>query len=408
MDKMSEENNEIKKSEIEESEIKDSQIKNSKIKESYIEDSKIINSEISGEKIVRNKKIKEYLNKENIKKYINKTTTFLKQRKIQTIITIVLILAIIIFGTWIRVQNLPLLKDATTGEYIPLALDPFYFLRLSETINQQGSLPAVDVMRYPVAQVGFTNEILPQAIVFLYKFANIFNHNISLRFIDVISPVIFFILGLIVFFFLIYTLTKSKVIALISSIFLAIIPSYLYRTMAGFSDHEAIGVFAFFLTLLCYSLVLKFLDNEKKKDNFFIKTCLSGLLIGFVSAFTIASWGGIANFIFMIIPLSFVLFWLIKTKDLKKVGEKYLGKFLIFYLIFFVSTILFGLIFGFGFDSLSNKIFLSSSSFINGAVLLFLIVDFLVIKLKKRIDFKLKEKIEKYRILFSGWLAIIL
>ena len=359
MDKMDEENNEIKKSEIEGSEVKDSQIKNSKIKESHIEDSKITNSQISGERIVKNKKIGEYLNKENIKKGLNLTTNFLKQRKIQIIITFVLILAIIILSSGIRLQNLPLLKDSTTGEYIPLALDPFYFLRLAEIIDQQGSLPAVDTMRSPAAQVGFSSEILPQSTVFLYKFIKIFNNDVSLRFIDIISPVIFFILGLIIFFFFIYTLTKSKAIALISSIFLAIIPSYLYRTMAGFSDHETIGMFAFFLTLFCYSLFLKFLDNKEKKDKFFIKTCLGGLLIGFISAFTIASWGGIANFIFMIIPLSFALFWLIKTKDLKKVEIKSLYNFLIFYLVFFISTILFGSIYGFSFSSLLNKIFLS-------------------------------------------------
>ncbi len=388
MDKMSEEDNKIKKSEIEKSEIKES------------------NS--SGENIIKEKKIIEYFKKENINNYVSKTTNFLKQKKVQIIITSILILAIIILGSLIRLENLPLLKDSTTGEYIPLALDPFYFLRIAETINQQGSLPAIDTMRFPSAQIKYSNEILPQTTIFLYKFINIFDKNVSLRFVNILFPVIFFVLGLIIFFFLIYILTKSKTIALISSFFLTIIPPYLYRTMAGFSDHETIGIFAFFLTLLCYGLSLKFLDKEEEKDRLFIKSCLGGLLVGFISAFTIASWGGISNFVFIIIPASFLLFWIIKTKNIKEIKVKSLYALLIFYLIFFVSTILFGLIYGFSFFSLLNKISLTSSSFINGGVLLFLIIDILMIKLKGKINFIKKEILEKYRILFSLLIVIIL
>jgi len=69
-------------------------------------------------------------------------------------------------------------------------------------------------------------------------------------------------LGLIVFFFLILSLTNSKSVALLSSGLLAIIPPYLYRTMAGFADHEAIGMFAFFSVLLFSSLNFKYLSSK--------------------------------------------------------------------------------------------------------------------------------------------------
>ena len=161
---------------------------------------------------------------------------------------------------------MPHLKDATTGKYIPLALDPFYFLRIAETISEQGELPAYDAMRAPSIHVGFSNQIMPQAVIFLREIASIFDKDVTLQFIDVISPVIFFALALVVFFFLIYVLTKSKTTALLSSAFLAIIPAYLYRTLAGFSDHESIGMLAFFLTLLCYGLALKFLDKAKTEN----------------------------------------------------------------------------------------------------------------------------------------------
>lgn len=347
------------------------------------------------------------INVSEIKKGFSKTIEFFKQKKVLNILIIILFLVLLIGSSWMRLQNLPLLKDSTTGGYIPLALDPFYFLRIAETIVEQGGLPEYDLMRYPSAKVGFSNEILPGAVVLLYKMGKIFDKEITLQYIDVISPVIFFALGLIVFFFLIYVLTNSKMTALLSSIFLAIIPLYLYRTMAGFADHESIGMFAFFLTLLCYSLALKFLGKQENQKNYLMKTILFGLLVGFVSAFTIASWGGIASFVFMIIPLSFGLFWIIKTQNLEDLEKKKLSNFLIFYISLILSTILFGLIYGFSFSSLISKVLLTTTSLINGLVLMFLIVDFNIIKFKNKLLFISKEKLKKYRILLSILISII-
>lgn len=413
---MSEENkiedSHIEDSKIEGSDIKDSQIKDSEIRDSHIEDSKIEDSKIVGETIENDKKIGEYFKKQEVKKYFSQTINFFKQKKVINFIIISLLLVLLIGGSWIRLQNLPLLKDSTTGKYIPLALDPFYFLRIAETRAEQGGLPDYDAMRYASAKVGFSNDLMPQAVIFLHTIVSIFDKEVTLQFIDVISPVIFFALALIIFFFLIYVLTKSKIIALISSAFLTIIPAYLYRTLAGFSDHESIGMLAFFLAMLCYCLALKFLDKEKienqnkqEKNKNILKVILFGLLVGFVSAFTIASWKGIASFIFMIIPLSFGLFWLIKVQNLEKekINEKLLHC-LIFYIIWVVFTVLFTRIYGYSFSSTINTVVLGSSSILTGAVFLFLIIDYILI-LKGKI---LKEKLKKYRTLFSALVTIIL
>jgi len=339
--------------------------------------------------------------KEEIENKLKPVIDFFGNKKVQNVIIIVLFLSLLIFTSMIRLQNLPLLVDQTTGENIPLALDPFYFLRVAETLSETGSIPEVDLMRYPSLQVGFSNEILPNIVVFLHKMVSSFDSEITLQYIFVISPVIFFVLGLIAFFFLILVLTKSKWIALLSSFFLAIIPTYLYRTMAGFADHESIGMFAFFLALLCYSLAIKYLDKEENK---LIKAILFGLLVGISSAFVIACWGGVAGFIFMIIPLSFGLFWLIKVRNSDK---KTLFNFLIFYLAWFLSSILFSLIFGFDLYSVTGKIFLSSGSLINGFVLLFIIVDYLIIKFGDKI-LEMREKLKKYRVLVSLLITSIL
>ncbi len=352
--------------------------------------------EISGEE----KKDVISINTTEIKKGLGTAIDFFKNKKVQNILIIVLLLSVIIFGVWIRTLNLGLLIDQTTGEYIPLALDPFYFLRIAETIIEQGGLPEVDVMRYPSLGLGFIHEILPQTVVFLYNIISIFDKEITLRFVDVISPVIFFALGLFVFFFLIYTLTKSKITALISSAFLAFIPPYLYRTLAGFSDHEAIGMFAFFFVLLGYGLSLKFLEKQKEKKEM-VKILLFGLLIGFLSAFAVAAWGGGANFIFMIIPLSFGLFWLVKTQDLEKIKKKQLQGFLLFYFIWIISSILFGLIYGFSFLEMFTRVMLRPSGLISGAVLLFILTDFSLILFKNKINFIKKKNLEKYRIFYS-------
>ncbi len=341
-----------------------------------------------------------------IKNKTKKVFSFLKQKKILNIILISLLILVIVGGVIIRTQNLTLLKDSTTGESIPLALDPFYFIRVAETIiDNGGSLPMFDSMRYPAADIGFTEEILPQAIAGMYKFANIFG-DYSLQYIGILSPVIFFVLGIIVFFFLIYSLTKSKATALISTIFLAVIPTYLYRTMSGFADHESLGMFAFFLVLLGYCVSLKFLNKDKneKEKNTSLKSILFGLLTGFLTVLTIASWGGIAKFVFLIIPLSFFIFWIFKIRN--KENKNKAKNFLLFYGAWIISTILISIFLGFGLFGILYKYMLSTHGLISLFVLVFIIADYIFLNLlNKNI---LSEKHQKHRILYSLGITLVL
>jgi len=363
----------------------------------------------------------------DIKKPIAKICEISKNKKIRIIFTIVLLAIILFSSSFIRVQNINLLKDSTTGKYIPLALDPFYFLRLAETIIEEGSLPEYDSMRYPSLNVGFSNEILPIVLVGLYKLIKPFNNEITMGFVDIISPVIFFVLGLIIFFFLIYSLTKSKTNALISTGFLAIIPLYLYRTLTGFADHESIGMFAFFLTLLIFSLALQFLEkSSKKQENLnskkqnkkqILKSVLYGLLLGLASAFTIASWGGIAKFVFMIIPLSFFIIWVIKSKNFKENqnfkedtnSKKTFSNYLLVYFSWIVFCILFAMFFGYNFSSIVNTIFLNTTSILNPIVFLFLIVNFIfMFKIDAILNKIFNKRLTKFRVLISLIISLII
>lgn len=337
------------------------------------------------------------LDVKEIKKGFEKTKKFFRRKDVQIVLAVVFLLAIIILGSCIRVQNLDLLKDQTSGEYIPLALDPHYFIRVAETIvDNGGHLPTVDVMRYPVSPSGFTKEILPWTIVGIYKIGNIFS-SISIEFAGVISPVVFYILGLIIFFFLCYKLTKSKIASIISSIFLAFIPSYLYRTLAGFADHEAIGMVAFFSVLLVYAFAIEKFEKNKigKYTPLFF-----GIVTGLLTALIVASWGGLSNFVFMIIPLSAIIIWIVNIKDEKSLWKKNL----IFYASWIFFSVLLAPIFGIDLGTVLGRI-RSPTGLVSLFVLGFIIVDTILIKTKFA-DKKIKNKKTFYRIIYSLLIAV--
>ena len=83
-------------------------------------------------------------NKE-IKKRKEKFYSFLKQKK--NWLSYINIIIIIWIGYNIRIKNLPLLKDITTGKYIPIALDPFAFMRYVIYLLEHGKLMTLDLMR---------------------------------------------------------------------------------------------------------------------------------------------------------------------------------------------------------------------------------------------------------------------
>ena len=321
--------------------------------------------------------MKTALNKKNV-------VRFFSDNRVQWAIAGILLVIILFWSSSIRLSNWDLLTDQTTGEKIPLALDPFYFLRVSETIiNNGGSLPACDNFRIAGGCMGYSPEILPQAEVFIYNTMNLFG-NYSLAFAAVASPVIFYILGFILFFALSYILTKSKIASLLGSAFLAFTPAYLYRTMAGFSDHESIGMFAFFLALLVFYIGL--VKNEKGWK----WAIVFGVLSGFATFFTISCWGGIAKFIFMLFPLAFFLYWILNKQSAKGI---------LFYFSWVVSSILFGFLLGF--NVLTSQM-LSVTGIITLFVAGFILVDFILVK--KRFSFIN----EKYRGLYSISIVIIL
>ncbi len=345
-------------------------------------------------------------NLKKVKEEVKKNLGFLNNKKFIYFTLTILVLAIIIFGFMVRTQNLHLLKDQTTGETIPLALDPYYFLRVSELILEtDGNLPEDDNMRNPSMDIPFTTELTPRVTVFLYKIMQPFG-DLTLQEVNVLSPVIFFMLGIIAFFFLILILTKSKLAAILGTFFLSVAPPYLYRTLAGFSDHESIGMFAFFLAVLLFVLGIKELD--KKSTRGLGKPIFFGLLAGFASMFTIVAWGGIAKFIFMFFPLSIFLIWLIKFQKQEIFQEKKAQRHLIFYFSWIIFMMASTLLFNYPLIKLIKSFVIAPSSLLTPLIGVFIIADYFILKYKNKVKIIKKDFLEKYRVIFSFVLGIMI
>ena len=218
---------------------------------------------------------------------------FFKNQK--NLVTYVILTLILWVGFFVRTRNLGLINDMTTGLPVPIEPDSFAFLRYAKYILEHGTMLVNDPMRY------FPNGYLPaseftflsHAYVWLYKFLHLFSPDASINFAQVVYPPLAFVVGGIFFFLLVRRLFDFRV-ALVATAFLAVLPAYMSRTMAGFSDKEALGMVLLFLALYLY--VCSFQSNTLKKG------IIYGLLAGFITAAMGLAWGGV-QFIFVIIGL---------------------------------------------------------------------------------------------------------
>ncbi|MDP3989966.1 MAG: STT3 domain-containing protein [archaeon] len=291
--------------------------------------------------------------------------------------------AIIWIGYYIRTRNLTLLIDRTTGTYIPIALDPHLFTKYARYIVEHGTLLVRDMTRFvPEGIITTKSAFMSYFIAYLYKILHAFDSSVTLEFASVIYPVITFVIGMVFFFLLIRKLFDWKV-GLISSLFLVVVPAFLQRTMAGFSDHEALGMMFTFMVLYFYVL------GWKKET---MKSRLGwGLLAGVTTGLNGLTWGG-WKFVVLILGL-FVLveFFFNKTVllDLWQYGAWIFG--------FVISSTTFIPVFSLG-DLLSS--FTTGIAFL---VLFVLIVDEVLYrynpgKIKEKVGNKLPRSIVSFTI----------
>ena len=191
--------------------------------------------------------------------------------------------------------------------------------------------------------------------------------NLTLMKFDIIYPVLAFIPAMVFFYLLVKRLFNYKV-ALLSTAFLVVLPDFLYRTMAGFSEKEPLGLLLMFAVF--YFFILAWQTKKLKTRLFF--AAFSGLLMLFLKLV----WGG-ADFLYMIIPLFMLISFLIN-----KFSKTDFYVYLTWSLIVIISFLIKGY-------SLIGLL----SSFTTGIPLLVLAivsVDYLLIK---RNAFNIREKI---------------
>ena len=170
-----------------------------------------------------------------------------------------------------------------------------------------GSLPINDTMRYyPFGfEVLKENPLPSYGIAFIYYLFS-FLPNFTIMKAAQIYPSFYTSIALIFFYLLCVEVFKDKKIALLSTLFLVITPGFLFRTMGGFSDKEALSNVFLFATLW---LFIKAWKTEK---------ITYGLLAGFTSGLAGLTWGGF-NFITATIALYALLVLLSHSITKKKI-----------------------------------------------------------------------------------------
>ncbi|MEM3112799.1 MAG: STT3 domain-containing protein [Candidatus Pacearchaeota archaeon] len=232
---------------------------------------------------------------------------------------------------YIRTRNIDKLKDITTGTWtLGPDLDPFLFLRWAKYIAEHGKLFALDSMRnVPLAEIcsgvmcdpintAKEMKLLSYMIAWFYNLlsyipSSLYKHlpgsppEITVTYAAVLFPVVMFGLTVIAFFFFARVVflehfenkNYANVLALISSLFLSVIPTILPRTIAGIPEKESVGFL--FISLSLYFIITAFKSKNKKP------IIINSIFAGISTTLLGLTWGGVV-FVFTTIGLGvFVL-----------------------------------------------------------------------------------------------------
>ena len=329
----------------------------------------------------------------------NSTTNFEKARgfikKYSFAISIICLLLIIVLAIYARTSNIPNLKDVTTGNYtLGPDLDPFLYLRNAQEIVA-GKLTNPDMMwSAPLGSTPYAyGNLMPWAIVYLYKFLNIFSET-SVEYAAIILPVILFSITLIFFFLFVqkafsYLMKKefSYLGAIVGTLIYAVINQMLHRTTAGIPEIESLGMLFFWPAFYFFMLAWQ---SEKLRSSV-IYSALSGISTGLM----IWSWGGY-KYIFMSFSLAFFIAFFFQ-----KLRKKNIGVYAVWWLVSILALMLKGV-------SITGILSSIQDTLFSTGVLFIVIIDFITWNyvLKDR-SFNLKIPKKIFSILLAAILAIV-
>ncbi|MFW9930065.1 MAG: STT3 domain-containing protein [Candidatus Thorarchaeota archaeon] len=198
----------------------------------------------------------------------------------ETIFVQVTLISIFLIGFLLRLT--PFFKF----DYVLNANDTFSQLRAAHVILGQG-LYSFFQFANPKSWYPYSSGVLgvhyyvgtPLTAVIFYYITNFLGLNMPLEQAAFVIPGILGSLTVIVIYFLGKEIANKKV-GLLAAFLLAMSPGHIQRSMAGFFDNEAVGVF---LLLLTFYFFLKALRTES-----FFNTVFAGITLGFM----MNSWGG--------------------------------------------------------------------------------------------------------------------
>jgi dolichyl-diphosphooligosaccharide--protein glycosyltransferase len=142
------------------------------------------------------------------------------------------------------------------------AFDPWFQLKTTEYIIENGYGAFFtwydDATWVPWGRdiPGTTYIGVPFTSAFLYFVVNSLGISVDFVFVSLVMPALMGSLTVIISFFLGRELYNNTV-GMLSALFMAFIPAFIQRTIAGFYDNECIGVFAITLTMFLYIRSLK-------------------------------------------------------------------------------------------------------------------------------------------------------
>ncbi len=203
------------------------------------------------------------------------------------------ILCAIALSTYLRLLPLRFLDGSV------LELDAIRFLRQAELISK-GRLPEVDLMRsFPEGHPTDSElTLFPHLLSLSHQVLRMIRPNIRLYDIAIVYPVVAFAVSIIVLYCLAASLTNRDV-ALITVAFAVINPALVGRSLAGFSDHDALSLLLGLIALLLYvrSIRVKALTSRR------LYLLASGVATGMLGV----TWRGVGFVVLIIIGTEWLM-----------------------------------------------------------------------------------------------------
>ncbi len=230
------------------------------------------------------------------------------------------------------------------GQTYLLAIDPYYWLRFVENIEENGHYGdiLVDGKPYdnhflaPIGRFIGEDDFHIEFEYYVYKFLNFFDKEMYPMRVAFYVPLILASLCVIPAFFIARKI-GGDIAGFFAAMFVAIHPAFLTRTVAGFADTDAYNVL---FPLLITWIFLEAFDSKKRTKTFTLST-LAGLLVGLYSS----AWGGwwyIFDFLLGASGIFLGYYILIHLKTIKsRKTKKVIFDAVLLIVIFIFSTMIF-------------------------------------------------------------------